>query len=142
MTVVGISSLKLLLVEDEKYTRTLVGRLLRQYGFEHIYEAADGVAGLREMIRVRPDIVLCDIHMKPLDGMGFLQKVRAAPIEALRATPVIFLTADSDEAQVRKAREHMADGYLVKPISPAALEKRLDPIVVKVLEQYKTRQPS
>lgn len=132
-----ISSLKVLLVEDEKFIRSIIVKLLRQFGLYTIYEAQDGISGLQELVRMRPDFVICDIHMKPMDGMTFLAKVRSAPIDRIRQTPIVFLTADSSATMVNKAKEQMADGFIVKPVSYAALEARLTPLVQEILDEKK-----
>ncbi len=120
--------LKVLLVEDESYTRQLVSGLLRQLGIRAIAEAADGKAGLLEILRTRPDIVFCDIHMTPISGLELLKQLRAVKIPDLAATPVIMLTADAGNEAVLGAKTLMANGYLVKPVSLNALKTRIEAV--------------
>ena len=117
---------RVLIIEDESFTRQMIKGLLHQLGFRLIDEAADGEAGFKEVLRVKPLIILCDIHMAPLDGLGFLAKLRGLSIPGLRDTTVIFLTADKQTNTVMSAKSLRVDGYLVKPVSLANLKARLD----------------
>lgn len=121
--------LRILVIEDESFARRIVTGLLRQIGFNFVEEAADGEQGFRETLRSRPQAVLCDIHMEPLDGMGYLAKLRGHEDPGIAATPVIFLTADKQQETVVSAKQLKVDGYLVKPVSLAALKQRLDALL-------------
>jgi len=129
MVAIDYSRLRILLVEDEAYTRQLVRQLLHQLGVRSIIEAADGKEGLLELLRTRPDLVLCDVHMKPIDGLEFLRQLRAVRILSIAATPVVMLTADGSKDIVLFARDHAVNGYLVKPVAPKALKARIDAVV-------------
>lgn len=123
--------IRILVVEDEAFTRSMIVKLLRQLGFTLIVEAADGESGFKEFVRTRPLLVLCDIHMQPLDGLGFLAKLRGLSNPSMAGAPVIFLTADKQQQTVMAARDLQVDGYLVKPVSLAALKQRLDAVMQK-----------
>lgn len=97
-----------------------------------IIEAANGRDGLVELARDPPHVVLCDVHMQPVDGREFLKTLRTMPDPAVKDTPVIFLTADSSRDTVLFAKEFAIDGYLVKPPSVIALRQRLDPVVANL----------
>jgi two-component system chemotaxis response regulator CheY len=128
----GISpydKVRILVIEDESYIRRIICRLLRQIGFSLIDEAENGADGLREVLRVKPNVVLCDIHMEPVDGLAFLKTLRSVKDEALSKIPVIFLTADKERNTVMSAKEHRVDGYLAKPVSAKALKDRLDAVL-------------
>lgn len=118
-----------LVVEDEGNTRLLIKRLLLQIGIISVVEAADGKAGLDEAMRTRPTIILCDVHMEPVDGRAFLKMLRALKVRDLATTPVIFLTADANTDTVLFAKEHQVNGYLVKPVSLTALKTRIDAVL-------------
>src|SRR5437870_11652267 len=68
---------KILIVDDEHYTRKVIRTLLMSIGARHIYEASDGAAGLDVIRSVSPDIVLVDWEMPGLDGPGFVRAVRS-----------------------------------------------------------------
>lgn len=122
-------AIRVLVLEDESHIRQIICRLLRQIGFRLIDEAADGEAGFRELIRTRPQVILCDIHMEPVDGLTFLKKLRSLSKREIADLPVIFLTADTQSDTVVAAKESRVDGYLAKPVSPKALKERIDAVL-------------
>jgi two-component system chemotaxis response regulator CheY len=128
---VNYEDYSVLVVDDESFTRQIVRNLLTQIGVRRIHEAPDGKAGLLELLRVKPSLVLCDIHMKPVDGRQFLKTVRETKVARVAATPVIFLTADCLPDTVKFAKEHNANGYLVKPVSLAQLKQRVDAVIAQ-----------
>jgi len=118
-----------LIIEDAPHMRKLIRNLLLQIGIRSIVEAADGMSGLDEAIRTRPTMVLCDVHMKPMDGRTFLKTLRRMKVEGLAETPVVFLTGDSQRDTVLFAKEYSVNGYLVKPVSLADLKIRVDAVL-------------
>ncbi|MBL8688645.1 MAG: response regulator [Rhodospirillaceae bacterium] len=122
----------ILVVEDEAHTRAVIKSLLRQIGVRSIVEAAEGKSGLDEVMRSRPHLVFCDVHMAPVDGFAFLKLLRQSKVESMRRTPVVFLTADSQRDTVMFAKEHQVSGYLVKPVSLGSLKTRLDAVLKPV----------
>ena len=119
-------NIRILVLEDEVHIRQIICRLLRQIGFRLIDEVGNGVDGFRELLRVKPQIILCDIHMEPMDGMAFLSKLRGLNHPQLSKIPLIFLTADTNRDTVVNAKNLQVDGYLAKPVSMKALKERID----------------
>ena len=126
-----LAKIRILVIEDEDFTRQMICGLLRQLGFRLIMEASDGESGFRELVRTKPLLVLCDVHMQPLDGLGFLAKLRGLSNQALAEMPVIFLTADKQQETVLTAKRLQVDGYIVKPVSIQILKQRLDALMQK-----------
>ncbi len=126
-----LAKIRILVIEDEDFTRQMICGLLRQLGFRLIMEASDGESGFRELVRTKPLLVLCDVHMQPLDGLGFLAKLRGLSNPALAEMPVIFLTADKQQETVLTAKRLQVDGYIVKPVSIQILKQRLDALMQK-----------
>lgn len=124
-------NLRVLVLEDEAFIRRIICRLLRQIGFRLIDEAENGIDGLREVMRVRPNLILCDIHMEPMDGITFLRKLRGLGSGPLTQVPVIFLTADKQRDTVVSAKELQVDGYLAKPVSLKTLKDRIDHVFLQ-----------
>lgn len=121
--------IRVLVLEDEVHIRQIICRLLRQIGFRLITEAGNGADGFKELLRVRPHVILCDIHMEPIDGITFLKKLRALGHPELSRTPVIFLTADTNRDTVVAAKDLRVDGYLAKPVSQKSLRDRIDHVL-------------
>jgi CheY-like chemotaxis protein len=110
----------ILLVEDNPVVRMLAEHHLESGGYT-VMAAANGVEALQLASVVRPDLVLSDIDMPELDGLGLLRALRADP--RLSAIPVIFLTMYDDMETFRLTREMGVDDYVNKPIQgPVLLE--------------------
>ncbi|MEQ8443304.1 MAG: response regulator [Alphaproteobacteria bacterium] len=120
------ASTRVLVIEDEGHVRRIVCRLLRQMGFQLVDEAANGEEGLMQVVRVKPELIICDIHMEPVDGLEFLRKLRGLNNSEMSNLPVIYLTADANRDTVLVARELKVSGYLVKPVSLDHLKSRVD----------------
>ena len=125
------SEIRVLVIEDEPHIRLIIISLLRQIGYRKIDEASDGTSGMRAFLHMRPDVVLCDIHMEPVNGLEFLRKVRSLPNEEYSEVPVVFLTSDKQKDTVLNARDLHVDGYLAKPVSQKKLAERLDAVLVR-----------
>ena len=118
-----------LVIEDMTSVRKLIRNMLLQLGIRAVFEAADGKSGLDETLRACPTVVLCDVHMEPVDGLQYLKLLRAHATRAIAATPVVMLTSDASKDTVLFAKEHRANGYLVKPVSLNHLKSRIDAVL-------------
>ncbi|MDR3514795.1 MAG: response regulator [Azospirillaceae bacterium] len=136
MPLVDYGKIRVLLVEDEAFTRAIIHKILRDIGVVHIGLKDNGKDALLEVVRTRPDIVFCDVHMEQMDGRQFLQGVRAIKVRGANATPIVFLTADAHAETVNFARENGVNGYLVKPVSLKQVKDRIDVIVAKTPQQF------
>ncbi|HEY7391125.1 MAG TPA: ATP-binding protein [Bryobacteraceae bacterium] len=112
---------RILLADDNSDMREHVAHILgSQYD---LVAVADGRAALEQARRRRPDLILSDIMMPQLDGLGLLQELRADP--QLREVPVILLSARAGEEARRDGIGRGADDYLTKPFSAAELNVRV-----------------
>lgn len=128
MTDIKYEKLKILVIDDETFTLSLIKGLLRQLRIGVIVDARNGSQGLKQVVEYKPHIVLCDVNMQPVNGREFLAKLRTMAQDGVHETPVVFLTADASRDTVLFAKEHAANGYLVKPVSMTALKARVDAI--------------
>ncbi|MGY1777895.1 ATP-binding protein [Geodermatophilus sp. SYSU D00804] len=110
-----------LVVDDNADMRAYLARLLSPSWT--VRTAADGEAALRDVARVRPDVVLSDVMMPGLDGFGLLRALRADP--ATRAVPVVMLTARAGQEAAVEGFDAGVDDYLPKPFESAELLGRL-----------------
>ncbi|EPY02500.1 CheY-like receiver protein [Magnetospirillum fulvum MGU-K5] len=109
-----LTRLKVLIIDDQDFVRTIIRKMLGQIGIVTVVEARDGTSGLDVVDRERPDLVICDVRMRPLDGFGFVRAVRAQP--ETTALPVILLTAHTDDATLALAEDIGVDAFLAKPV--------------------------
>ena len=126
MAETDLKRLKVLVIDDEWFIRSTIRQILIQIGITNIYEAGDVDVAVKETMRVQPSLVLCDIHMPGEDGLSYVAKLRKAPLPAIAAIPVVMLTSDSSEDAVMTAKGLHVDGYLVKPVSIAAVKKAIE----------------
>lgn len=104
---------KVLYIDDNPLNRSLVKRLLQDYGFEFI-EAATGLEGIIIAQKERPDLILMDINMPGLDGHETTTRMRG--ISILQNTPIIAVTARTTRGERELALVAGCDGYIPKPI--------------------------
>jgi len=115
---------RVLVVDDEENVTHLVSSALRFDGFETI-TADNGSAALARVAENEPDLIVLDVMMPGMDGLGVLQSLRAAGSQV----PVIFLTA-RDAAQDRIVGLRAgADDYVVKPFSVEELLARVHAVL-------------
>ncbi len=89
----------ILIVDDEALTRDILVYHLTQFGYQ-TRVATDGQEGLDSVASHPPDLILCDVKMPRLDGMGVVQKLKGNP--ETRLIPIVMLTSMTDlETKVR-----------------------------------------
>lgn len=123
MAEVDFQNLKVLIVEDNDFVRFMLKKYLNEFGITKITEAADGMEGIN-MLFGKPDIVVCDINMEPLNGFEFLKHVRSQETPA-KKMPVIFLTSNANSEFVQKAIDLDVDAYILKPVAPGNLKSKI-----------------
>lgn len=101
---------RILTVDDSKSVRLIVSKHLGEFGFE-ITEAGDGAQGLARLKEGDADLILLDMDMPVLNGVGMLEQLRAAGDR----TPVIMLTAASRQSLISAAVKLGIEGYILKP---------------------------
>ena len=116
----------ILIVDDEPPILDLV-RFTLEDTEVRVVEASDGVEALAVARRLRPDLILLDVHMPRLDGLEACRQIKRDP--ALARTPIVMLTAAGQEADRARGREAGADEYLTKPFSPLALLALVEALV-------------
>jgi two-component system cell cycle response regulator len=110
--------IKILSVDDSRTIRLIVGRALRPYDCV-LCEAGNGEEGLAVAAREKPDLILLDVTMPVMDGVTMLTKLKEDP--ALKAIPVIMLTAESGRDNVIQIARLGVRDYLVKPFKEEQL---------------------
>ena len=111
--------MKILLVEDDLALSDVVGFTLRRAGYE-VVAAYDGLAALELFASAAPDLLLLDLNLPRLDGLGVCRHVRAES-----DLPIIILSVRGEDEAVVRGLEMGADDYMVKPFSPAQLVARI-----------------
>ncbi len=111
-----------LLADDDDALRAVFARVLEDGGFE-VVTAADGAEACERAAARKPDLVLMDLNMPVLDGLGATARLKADPATA--AIPVLAFTSAAMPHEVQLGLEAGCDGYIVKPVEPNELVGRL-----------------
>ena len=117
---------KILIIEDEEGIVHLLNLYLKDAGYD-VVVARDGADGLALHAREHPDLVLLDIMLPAIDGFEVCRRIRS-----WSKTPILMLTARSDEDDRINGLDIGADDYLVKPFSPRELVSRVRAILRRV----------
>jgi len=120
---------QILVVEDEKPIRDMIGFALRRAGFE-VREAVDVRAARAELANRRPDLLLMDWMLPEMSGIEFTRQLKRN--SDLRDLPVIMLTARAEESDKVAGLEGGADDYVTKPFSPRELVARINAVLRRV----------
>lgn len=118
-----------LIVEDNAPMLGLLKSLLGIYGFRSILTAKDGDEGFRIFCNTKPDLVITDWMMKPVDGISFSRRIRNDPLSPDPFIPIILMTGFSQKRRVMQARDAGVTEFLVKPFSARDLYRRITQIV-------------
>lgn len=107
-----------LIIDDDAQYRRLMAEILQSHGWR-VWESGEGEAGLDDVRKHRPDVVLCDLLMPRVNGFQVCRAIRAN--STLRHTKIVVTSGRDFEADRTAARDAGADEYLTKPIQPQEL---------------------
>jgi len=111
------------LAEDDEDTRRVYGLILRHYGYD-VADAPTGEEAVESTRALHPDLVLMDIGLPGLDGWQASHILKSDPLTL--GIPVIAFSARVNSTGDLAGRQGMFDGFILKPISPTGLVKRVD----------------
>ena len=121
-----MSKQTILVVDDERDLLDLIEYNLKKEGFK-VLKAENGEEGINKAKEHRPDLILLDIMMPKMDGLEAVEIMRKD--EDLKKTPIIFLTARSDEKTEIDGLNKGGDDYITKPISTTKLVSRIKAVL-------------
>ncbi|MBL8447324.1 MAG: chemotaxis response regulator CheY [Zoogloeaceae bacterium] len=122
--------MRFLVVDDFSTMRRIVRNLLKELGFTNVDEAEDGMVALQKLNSAAFDFVVTDWNMPNMDGLTLLQTIRKTP--ALKALPVLMITAEAKKENIIAAAQAGASGYIVKPFTAGTLSEKLEKIFEKM----------
>lgn len=125
----NLGHLKALVVEDNPHMRTLLRSILMALGLQQVYESSDGASALVELRERKPDVVLTDLSMKPVDGIEFTRRVRLDRYSPNPYVPIIMVTGHTERQRVEQARDVGVTEVIAKPITTQSLLTRLVEII-------------
>ena len=112
--------------DDSASVRQMVAFTLKQNGYE-VIEAVDGQDALQKLGAKKVDMLLTDLNMPKLDGIGLIKGVRASALN--KFIPIVMLTTESQDSKKAEGKAAGATGWIVKPFTP----EQLIAVVKKVL---------
>ena len=117
---------KILIIEDEGIIIDLLQKKLEKEGYD-VEIARDGEEGLKKIKEIWPDLILLDIEMPKISGLGVMEEINKSP--ALKRIPVIVMSEAGDSFELKRARELGAKDWIIK------IEFDLPQIINKVVQQ-------
>lgn len=132
----------ILVIEDDEVSRTLLLRLLTRRFSCKVHEARNGREGLNMIRGLKPDLVLLDVMLPELDGIGVLEAMRSDPVFA--SLPVMIVSSDNDRVAVTKMAGLGIQDYLLKPFKADLVTKRVGKILAgvhKSVQKSHVQQP-
>jgi two-component system chemotaxis response regulator CheY len=112
--------------DDSASVRQMVSFTLKQGGYE-VVEAVDGKDALQKLSTQKVDMLITDLNMPNLDGIGLIKGARG--LASCRFIPIVMLTTESQDSRKQEGKAAGATGWIVKPFKP----EQLMAVVKKVL---------
>ena len=125
-----LGSLHVLVVDDNAHLRVIASAMLRAVGVTRIKEAEEGGQAIEAIRDWRPDVVVTDLTMAPMDGITLTRWVRTDPDSPNIFLPVVMMTGHADLPRVMAARDAGVNEILVKPLTARGLLDRLQATIL------------
>ena len=122
---VNWDAINCLIVDDDKFSRTFVKTELYQIGIKNTKEASTTQEAAEILRSYKIHVVLLDQQMPEQSGLELARNIKEGTIGDDKNLPIIMVTIDTKEKTVMDAKNIGIHEYLVKPISPLALKKRI-----------------
>jgi two-component system chemotaxis response regulator CheY len=111
-------SKRIMTVDDSASIRQMVSFTLKEAGYETV-EAVDGKDALAKLNGTPIHMIITDLNMPNLDGIGLIRGVRANP--SYKFIPIVMLTTESQDTKKQEGKQAGATGWIVKPFKPEQL---------------------
>jgi two-component system chemotaxis response regulator CheY len=120
-----MEKVRVLLVDDSTYIRTVLGSILTEAGFEVAGEAADGEEAIRKYMNLKPDLVLMDVIMEPMNGVDATKAILDKDPEA----KILMVTVLENKDILLNLMNIGAKGYIMKPFSTNEIAEKIKEIM-------------
>ncbi len=137
MADVDFSSINVMVVDDDEYSRAFVTCILEAMGVGHILAAENGVDALARLGGgdANIDLVICDVEMPEMTGYAFARRVRYGVVPRFKDVPILMLTGQPTEKNVQRARTHKINDFMEKPASVDLLRVKIRDVLDQHLPQ-------
>ncbi len=125
----AFAGLRVLVVDDNIHMRTLMRSLLLSVGINQVLEATDGAQAFALLGDYKPDVIVSDLSMEPVDGIAFTQMVRTRSDSPNPFVPIIMVTGHTERSRVEAARDAGVTEFVAKPITSQNLTARITQVI-------------
>ena len=116
--------MRALVVDDSRAARSLIGRMLRELGFD-VVDAAQGLEAMEHLTTESPfDLAVVDWNMPTMNGLDFVRAARAD--DRFQSMPIVMCTSETEVQQMIRALEAGANEYIMKPFTAEILRGKLE----------------
>ena len=122
----GQDSIRILVVEDDKFVRGIIVRILNDLRLTQVMEVADAVEARIMTGKHTFDLIITDVDMPGMNGLELVQMIRTGKTHAKADTRILVLTGHSNTQLMSVALALDVNGFLVKPITPAILYEKIE----------------
>jgi two-component system chemotaxis response regulator CheY len=120
-------ALRILVVDDALFMRTMLRGILQEEGWEVVGEAGDGAEAVQKYLELRPDVTTMDIVMPKKSGIEALTEI----MEFDDSARIIMCSAMGQEALVEEAKTSGARGYIIKPFDPQQVKMTIRSVLLR-----------
>lgn len=117
---------KILVAEDERDIRELIGFTLRFAGLD-VTLTKNGEEAVEQAPQLKPDLIMLDVRMPKMSGYDACRALKKNP--DTRSIPVVILSAKGQDGEIQEGKEAGADHYIVKPFAPDRLSEQVKEIL-------------
>ncbi|MGQ9694874.1 MAG: response regulator [Thermodesulfobacteriota bacterium] len=118
--------MKILVVDDFATMRRIIKNILRELGYENIFEADSGLSALEILKRENINFIISDWNMPQMSGIELLKAVRNS--EVWQDMPFLMVTAEGQKENVLEAAKNKVSNYIVKPFTAEVLKEKINKI--------------
>ncbi len=120
-----MEKVRVLLVDDSTYIRTVLGSIIVEAGFEVVGEAADGEEAIRKYMDLKPDIILMDVIMEPMNGMAATEAI----LDKDPTARILMVTVLETKEILVDLIKIGAKGYITKPFSKEEIAEKIREVI-------------
>lgn len=121
-------NMNILVVDDFSTMRRIITNVLRQLGFDNIFEAEDGTKALGVLEAEKIDFVITDWNMPQMSGLDLLKAIRASDDTELKDIPVLMVTAEALQENIVAAAKAGVNNYIIKPFDAQTLADKINKV--------------
>ena len=125
MKLYDLSNVRALVVDDNRFMRSVVVNILKNFGVDHIAQANNGDKAFQEVKELELDLIFTDWEMEKVSGFELVTKIREDRRNPNHMVPIIMITANTFRENVLAARDAGVTEFLAKPISAMSVYRRV-----------------